>query len=139
MQFNKKFGNRIVTMSKANKGDLQKYKKQITTYAVSTKNRINILEDSSYYYLKIQDADSKLIGLVQISEIDTMAAEIKVSIPNSPWELRYGTEVVHQLVKYFIENKPYSRIYLKKNETVDRYKKERPEMFANGNYYIEVA
>lgn len=140
MRINKRFGNRRVTISKANASDLQDYKKQATTYGISTKERIIIIpKDDTRYYLKVQNSDSKLIGLIQVSEIDTQTAEIKVSIPNQPWDVRYGSEVVHQFVKYFLENKPYSRIYFKKNETVDRYKGERPEMFANGNYYIEIA
>ena len=139
MQFNKKIGNRIVTMSKANKGDFNAYRRQIITYLVPSKEKINVLNDESHFYLKIQDMDLRLIGIVQIAEIDETTAEIKVSIPNEPWELRYGTEVIHQLVKNFTMKKTYSRIYLKKSKTVDRYKKERPEMFKNGNYCIEIA
>lgn len=140
MRINKRFGNRRVTISNAKEGDLQKYKTQAKTHELADKERINVIpNDNSRYYLKVQDIDSKLIGLIQVSEIDETVAEIKVSIPNKSWEARYGTEVVHQFVKYFLENRPYSRIYLRKNETVDRYKTERPEMFANNNYYIDIA
>lgn len=140
MRIRETFGNRRVTISEATENDFVTYKEQLNTLWTPTKDRLAIIEeDKAIYYLKVNDRDGKLIGLIQISEIDSKTAYFKVSIPNKSWELRYGTETVHQFVKWSLQNKPYNRIYFKENDTVCRYKSQRPEMFTNNNYYIDIA
>lgn len=138
MRIRETFGNRRVTISGATENDFVTYKEQLIWTPTNDKFAI-IEDDKAIYYLKVNDCDGKLIGLIQISEIDPKTAHLKVSIPNKSWELRYGTEVVHQFVKWSLKNKPYKRIYFKENDTIRRYKVERPEKFVNNNYYIDFA
>lgn len=140
MQIKGSFGNRRVMISVATSRDLMLYKEQLNALLIPTEERLTIVKnDSAFSYLKVKNSDSKLIGIIQINEIDSTAAVIKFSIPNKSWEMKYGTEVIHQFVKYVIETKAYTRIYFRKNKTTERYKRERPRLFVNNNYYIEIA
>jgi predicted acetyltransferase len=139
MQFNKSFGNRRVTIKKANKKDLKSYKLQVVTHSTPQDETLNIFRSTvNHQYLAIKDTTSRLIGIIQIDEIDSTAINVKVSIPNESRKMKYGTEAIHQFVKFCKEEKLYNRIYLKTSDLVDEYKKERPEMFVR-NTYIEVA
>jgi predicted acetyltransferase len=140
MQFNKSFGNRRVTINRANKKDLKSYKIQLVTHNTTQDEALNIFRSSEdHQYLAIKDSSSKLIGIIQIDEEScSTTINVKISIPNESWRMKYGTEALHQFVKYCQENKLYSYIYFKTNEIVKEYKSERPEMFVK-NSYIQIA
>jgi hypothetical protein len=139
MQFDKSFGNRRVTIEKAKKVDLASYKLQVVTHNIPQDETLNVFRSAvNHQYLAIKDPSSRLIGIIQIDEIDSTAIYVKISIPNESWKMKYGTEAIHQFVKFCKEEKLYNRIYLKTSDLVDEYKKERPEMFVR-NTYIEVA
>lgn len=136
MQF-KTFESRRVTLKKASKKAKQEYKSQVILHDVE-QDKLNIFESSDTGYLKIENEDGKMLGLIQINEIDSNTIHVKISIPNKCWQIKYGTEALHQFIKCCEERKLYKRIYLKKdNEIIQRYKKERPDMLSE-DYYIDL-
>ena len=138
MQQFKTFKARRITIEKARKGDLKEYRTRLLVQHKEAKDKLNILEDSSIFYLKVKNEDGKMIGLIQINEIDQDVACVKISIPNKAWEKRYGKETIHQFIRCCKERKLYRRVYFKSdNDIVREYKKERPEML-NKNFYIDI-
>lgn len=134
MQF-EPFGNRRITICKANKSDLESYMTQLEVHHVS--NGLDISEEgNNYYYLKIEDISQRLIGIIRVNEINRNEANVDISIPNEAWNFRYGTEAVHQFVKCCKERKLYKKIKFEESVLSIRYKVERPEMFENDNIVI---
>lgn len=139
MQF-KFFESRRLTLRKASPKDLKEYKEQLIWYNPLSKDKLNIIKDSKTGYVSVCNEDSKMVGLIQIDEIDECTVYVKVSIPNKSWIEKYGKEAVHQFIKCCQERKLYNRIYMKQeNSVIDAYKKERPETFEKGNYVDIVA
>lgn len=139
MQF-ETFRARRVTLKRASRKELEYYKEQAKSYG-ETQDKLNILKDSEIGYVKIENENGTMIGLIQVSKIDDNTACIKISIPNKSWKEKYGTEALHQFIKCCKERKLYKRVYLKsKNTIVEKYKKERPENIKRGMYVdIDVA
>ncbi len=133
----KEFRGRRVTLKRASWSEFDNYKKQIILYA-KKQDRINIMKHADIGYITIMDESARMLGLIQIDEIDENVACVKVSIPNKIWEERYGKEAIHQFIKCCTERKLYKRLYFKPNSDIVRdYKKERPKML-NNNFYIDI-
>lgn len=132
------FKSRRVTIQKAKGEDYKIYKRQLITHS-PVQDRLNIIKDDQIYYLSIKNEDGKMIGLIQVNEIDEKTANVKICIPNISWRERYGTEALHQFIKCSKQRKLYNRIYFKKNNSiVEAYNKKRPDALITG-YYIDIA
>jgi len=137
MQFESFKGRRVI-IEKASKAKIKDYKTQVKTHNPG-KDRINIIGDEKVSYLSIKNEDGKMIGLIQVSEIDEKTAYIKICVPNQSWKERYGTEALHQFIKCCKERKLYNRMYFKKdNSIVEEYNRQRPRALITG-YYIDIA
>jgi len=138
MQQFKTFKSRRLEISKASQLDIKNYKVQVQTHS-PVKDKINILKSETTSYLSVKNEDSKLIGLIQVDEIDEKAVHVKICVPNNSWNSRYGTEALHQFIKCCKERKLYKRVYFKTdNSIVKEYNKQRPEVLVTG-YYIDIA
>jgi len=137
MQQFKEFRGRRVTLKRASWSEFDDYKNQLILYAKEN-DRLNIMKNADTAYVTIMDERSRMIGLIQLDEIDESAAYVKISIPNKVWEERYGKEAIHQFIKCCKERKLYKRVYFKSDSNiVKEYKKERPKML-NENFYIDI-
>lgn len=133
MQF-KTFTARRITLKRATNSELETYKQQVKTH--NEQDRLNIISECDY--LKVEKEDGRMIGLIQIDEIDETTASIKISIPNETWRERYGTEALHQFIKCCKERKLYKRVYFKTNNSiVEKYKRERPKIMEK-KLYIDI-
>lgn len=131
------FRGRRVTLKRASWSEFDNYRSQLTLYA-KAKDRLNIMKNADTGYLTIMDENSKMLGLIQIDEVEEDVACVKISIPNKVWEERYGKEAIHQFIKCCRERKLYKRLYFKSDSNIVReYKKERPEVL-NKNFYIDI-
>ena len=138
MQQFKTFKARRVTIRKAEAEDLKDYKRQLVTHS-PVEDILNVIKDTRTSYLAIENEDGKLLGLIQVDEIDEKTANIKICIPNISWKERYGTEALHQFIKCCKERKLYSRMYFKRdNSIVKKYNIKRPDALITG-YYIDIA
>lgn len=138
MQHFETFKARRVTIGHATAEDLKAYKRQLVTHN-PVEDRINIFKDERTSYLSIKNEDGKLIGVIQIDEIDDKTANVKICVPNISWKNRYGTESLHQFIKCCYERKLYSRVYFKKdNSIVKKYNEKRPYALTTG-HYIDIA
>lgn len=137
MQF-ETFEARRVTLRKADVEDLKKYKEQLITHS-PVQDRVNIIKDKNTNYLAVENEDRKMIGLIQVDNIDKKTVNVKICIPNISWRQRYGTESLHQFIKCCKERKMYSRVYFKQNNSiVKEYNRERPDALVTG-LYIDIA
>lgn len=133
MQF-KLFKTRRITLREAKKKDFENYKKQLRVYRTE-EDKLNILDDEKVHYIAIEDEAERMIGLIQVDEIDQNTAHMKISVPNVSWRARYGKEAVHQFLKCCEEQKLCKRLYLKQsNHIVKEYMEERPETLKKGAY-----
>ena len=136
MQF-ETFKTRRITLKRASRKDLREYQQQVVLHN-TTQDKLNIMKNCETGYVKIENEDGKMLGLIQVDRIDENTAHVKISIPNESWKEKYGKEALHQFLKCCRERKLYRRVYLKQeNSIVKDYKKERPKLFEKG-FYIDI-
>lgn len=116
MQF-KTFTARRITLKKATNSDLEEYKQQVKRYRTNT-DTFNLLKE--FFYIKVEKENGKMIGLIQVNQIDNFTASIKASFPNNLWETSYGTEAIHQFIKCCKMRKLYRRIYFATNNLITK-------------------
>lgn len=137
MQF-ETFKTRRVTLKKAEGKDLREYELQALKHIDAKPDKLNIIKAQDTFYLKIENEDGKMLGLIQVDEIDKTAAYVKISVPNKSREERYGKEALHQFIKCCKERKLYPRVYFKRgNRIIEEYKKERPDVLSR-DFYIDI-
>ena len=100
--------------------------KEIDTKASELKKEIadNNKEASSYkWILSIKTKEGKVVGKMDVFDMEKGQAYVMLDIPNKGYEHKYGTEAIDQFIKICAEKKYFSKIYLEKNNScVQKYK-----------------
>lgn len=134
MQFSEIKHRRVTIKPLNNKQELKRalkeYNRQLQVYPLNN-NKIEIDKDD--IYLSIYSERNKWIGLIKLKlSHNEKVGNIEISIPNPEWCMRYGTEALHQFVKW-CKTSISILILEEENSIVQRYKNERPEIFFEGN------
>ena len=79
--------------------------------------------NSCKWILSIKTKDGKVVGKMDVFDMEKGKAYLMVEIPNESYELKYGSEAIDQFIKICSEKKYFSNIYLEKNnKSVEAYK-----------------
>ena len=104
---------------------IKEYLRQLKIYEIMEKDKITIDENDEFFV--IYSEDNKFIGVILMKSINEKVGYISISIPNPAWNMRYGTEALHQFIK---RCKGMKILTLKEDsDIVVRYKIERPKIF----------
>ncbi len=117
-----------IVEDKERKRAIKEYLRQLEVYEVMEKDKIvidkNITDDM---FFVIYSEDNKFIGVILMKSINEKVGYLEISVPNPVWNMRYGTEALHQFVK---RCKGMKILKLKEDsDIVLRYKIERPKIF----------
>lgn len=124
------FGGRRTLIRKAVKSDFKDYELHTGIHSMREYDKIDydkISELPNCQYLAIERENGKMIGIIKI-DMSEREMFVEISIPNDAWNMRYGTDALHQFIKCCQERKLCDVLRLKKENTIIlRYKRERPE------------
>lgn len=118
--------------------EINEYLRQLQSYPVMEEDKIAINRNiADEIYLSIYSESNKFIGIIKLTASnDEKIAYLEISIPNSAWSMRYGTEALHQTIKRCKEMSEMRVTLNKENSIVLRYKEERPNIFWGDTFEI---
>lgn len=114
---------------------VKEYLRQLQVYEIMDKDKIAIDKNIADKLLSIYSESNKFIGVILVRFINEKVGYLEISVPNPAWNMRYGTEALHQIVKR-CKVMELKMLTLKESDIVKRYKAERPEIFFKGTNKI---